>query len=38
MIEPEFNSGENNEKLIQSLSIILVTIIMVYLFIKIVFL
>jgi|JRYL01.1.fsa_nt_gb hypothetical protein len=38
MMEPEFNTGENNEKLIQSLAIALVTIIMVYLFIKIVFL
>lgn len=38
MMEPEFNTGENNEKLIQSLVIALVTIIMVYLFIKIVFL
>lgn len=38
MMEPEFNTRENNEKLIQSLAIALVTIIMVYLFIKIVFL
>lgn len=37
-MEPEFNTRENNEKLIQSLAIALVTIIMVYLFIKIVFL